>query len=205
VTEVLAFGGTFDPVHNGHLAIARQARAATGAGAVWFVPADLAPLRDAPRATPRQRFDLLDAACAETGEPGLAVLDIAIRRGGVSYTADVMDALRAEHPDSDLAVLIGADAARTINAWHRADDLLRTERFVIVNRTGSPPLHAADLTRLGYADARTTLLSVDSPDVSASDIRRRCARGESLEGLVPEVVAALIERTGMYRQNRDDA
>jgi nicotinic acid mononucleotide adenylyltransferase len=76
---------------------------------------------------------------------------------------------------------------------------------VIVNRTGSPPLDADDLTRLGYAAAHTTLLSVDSPDVSASDIRRRCARGESLEGLVPEVVAALIERTGMYRQNRDDA
>ena len=72
-----------------------------------------------------------------TGMPATTVLDIAVRRGGVSYTADVMDALRAEHPDLDLAVLIGADAARTINQWHRAADLLSAERFVIVNRTGS--------------------------------------------------------------------
>jgi nicotinate-nucleotide adenylyltransferase len=205
VTEVLVFGGTFDPVHNGHLAIARQARAGTGAEAVWFVPAADAPLRDTPRATARERFELLEAACADSGDPGLAVLDIAIRRGGMSYTADVMDALRTEHPDLDLAVLIGADAARTINAWHRAGDLLRTERFLIVNRTGVPTLDAMDLTRLGYAATRTTLLAVDSPDISASDIRSRSAMGESLGGLVPASVAALIERKGLYRQNRDDA
>ena len=95
---VLVFGGTFDPVHNGHLAIARQARIATGSGAVWFVPAALAPLRDPPRATPEERLELLEAACDELDEPGMSVLDLAIRRGGVSYTADVMDALRAEFP-----------------------------------------------------------------------------------------------------------
>jgi nicotinate-nucleotide adenylyltransferase len=205
VTEVLVFGGTFDPVHNGHLAIARQARVGTEAEAVWFVPAALAPLRDPPWASARERFELLEAACADSGDPGMAVLDTAIRRGGLSYTADVMEALRSEHPDLDLAVLIGADAARTINAWHRAGDLLRTERFVIVNRAGVPALDAMDLTRLGYAAARTTLLTVDSPDVSASDIRSRSARGESLVGLVPAAVAALIERKGMYRENRDDA
>ena len=99
---VLVFGGTFDPVHNGHLAIARQARVATGAGAVWFVPAALAPLRDPPRATPEERLELLQAACSVWEEPGMAVLDLAIRRGGVSYTADVMDALRAEFPERDL-------------------------------------------------------------------------------------------------------
>jgi nicotinate-nucleotide adenylyltransferase len=205
VSSVLVFGGTFDPVHNGHLAIARQARAGTGAEAVWFVPAALAPLRDTPHATPQERFELLEAACTDSGEPGLAALDTAIRRGGISYTADVMDALRTEHPDRDLAVLIGADAARTVNSWHRAGDLLRMERFVIVNRTGSPPLDPGEMTRLGYGAARTTLLTVDSPDVSASDIRRRSARRLSLQGLVPDVVASLIERTGMYRQNGDDA
>jgi nicotinate-nucleotide adenylyltransferase len=205
VTSVLVFGGTFDPIHNGHLAIADQARVATGAEAVWFVPAALAPLRDAPEATPEQRFELLEAACIAWGGPGLAVLDIAIRRGGVSYTAEVMDALRAEHPDVDLAVLIGADAARTIHRWHRADHLLGSERFVIVNRTGPPPLNPAEVGGLGFAASRTTLLTVESPDISASDIRRRCARGEPLDGLVPDVVASLIAAKGMYRENRDDA
>lgn len=205
MSSVLVFGGTFDPVHNGHLAIAHQARVATGAEAVWFVPAALAPLRDPPVATPEERFELLEAACDDWGGPDLAVLDIAIRRGGISYTAEVMDALRAEHPDLDLAILIGADAARTISRWHRADDLLRSERFVIVNRTGPPPLEPAEVSGLGFAAARTTLLTLDSPDISASEVRQRCARWESLDGLVPGVVASLIAAKGMYRKNRDDA
>jgi nicotinate-nucleotide adenylyltransferase len=205
MSSILVFGGTFDPVHNGHLAIADQARVATGAEAVWFVPAALAPLRNPPQATPAERFELLEAACDDLGGAGLAVLDIAIRRGGVSYTADVMDALRDARPDQDLAVLIGADAARTINGWRRAADLLHGERFVIVNRTGVPPLDTAEAGRLGFAASRTTLLTLDSPDISASDIRRRCSRGEPLDGLVPAVVATLIAAKGMYRENRDDA
>jgi nicotinate-nucleotide adenylyltransferase len=205
VSSILVFGGTFDPVHNGHLAIADQARVATGAEAVWIVPAALAPLRDPPQATPEERFELLEAACDDWGGVGLAVLDIAIRRGGVSYTADVMDALRDARPDQDLAVLIGADAARTISRWHRAANLLRRERFVIVNRSGVPPLDAAEAGGLGFAVSRTTLLTLDSPDISASDIRRRSARGEPLDGLVPAAVATLIAAKGMYRENRDDA
>ena len=204
MTSILVFGGTFDPVHNGHLAIAGQAREATGADAVWFVPAALAPLREPPVAAAEDRFELLEAACLASG-PGLAVLDVAIRRGGVSFTAEVMEALRAEHPDLDLAALVGADAARTIQQWHRADHLLRSERFVIVNRTGRPALDAAEVGELGFVASRTTLLSVDSPDISASDVRRRCARGEPIDGLVPDVVASLIAAKGMYHENRDDA
>ena len=179
MSSVLVFGGTFDPVHNGHIAVAAQARAAVGADAVWFVPASLAPLRDPPVATPEQRFGLLTAAAG--GETGIEVLDIAIRRGGVSYTAETMEALRGEHPGVEMAVLIGADVARTIGEWHRAEDLLGRERFVVVNRTGPPSLEVAELGSLGYSPSRTTLLSVESPDISASEVRRRCAAGESLE------------------------
>jgi nicotinate-nucleotide adenylyltransferase len=203
VTSVLVFGGTFDPVHNGHLAIARQARAAATADAVWFVPAALAPLREPPFANPEERLELLVAAIDD--EPGLAVLDVAVRFGGISFTADTMDALRGEHPDVNLAVLLGADAARTIGAWTRADDLLRRERFVLVNRTGPPPLTAAELDELGFPPQRTQLLSVESPDISASEVRRRCGRGEALDGLVPDAVASLIVAKGLYRSNRDDA
>jgi nicotinate-nucleotide adenylyltransferase len=203
VSSVLVLGGTFDPVHNGHLAIARQARAATGSDAVWFLPSAIAPLRDAPVATPEQRFELLVAATA--GDNVFRVLDTALQRGGVSYTADLMESLRATHAGDDLAVLVGADAARTIRAWHRAVDLLRAERFVIVNRTGPPPIDPAELAGLGFPSERTTLVTVDSPDISASDIRMRCARGAPLDGLVPDAVASLIAAKGMYRQNRDDA
>ncbi len=200
---VLVFGGTFDPAHNGHIAIATQARAAAGADAVWFVPASVAPLRDPPVATPEQRFELLRAAVR--GVAGVEVLDIAIRRSGVSYTAETMEALHGEHPDVGMAVLIGADVARTIGAWHRAGDLLARERFVVVNRTGRPPLGAAELGALGYPPSRTMLLSVVSPDISASEVRRRCATGESLDGLVPAAVAAMIAADGLYRSGGDDA
>ena len=75
---------------------------------------------------------------------------------------------------------------------------------MIANRSGPPPLTEAEVSRLGYAPSRTTLLTIDSPDISASDVRERCARGESLEGLVPPAVASLIAAKGMYLQNRDD-
>lgn len=203
MTSVLVFGGSFDPVHNGHLSIAAQARKLTGAAEVWFVPAAVAPMRDHLGAPPAERLALLGAATGEQAHT--RVLDLAIRIGGVSYTAETMDALRREHPADELAVLVGADAARTIPAWHRAPDLLAREHFVVVNRTGPPPLDTEELSRLGFVASSTTLLNVDSPNISASEVRERCADGRSLAGLVPDAVAALIAEKGMYHSNLDDA
>ncbi len=203
MTSVLVFGGSFDPIHNGHLSIAAQARELTGAAEVWFVPSAVAPLRDDLAAPPQQRLALLHAAIDEV--PNTRVCDLAVRMGGVSYTAETMEALRREYPANDLVVLVGADAARTIPAWHRAADLLARERFVVVNRTGPPPLDADELQRLGFAPSTTTLLTVDSPNISASEVRERCAGGQSLAGLVPDAVAAMIAVRGMYRSNLDDA
>jgi nicotinate-nucleotide adenylyltransferase len=203
VTSVLVFGGSFDPVHNGHLSIAAQARELTGAAEVWFLPSAIAPMRDHLAAPPEDRLALLRAATKDV--PAARVVDLAVRIGGVSYTAESMDALRREHPGDDLAVLVGADAARTIPAWHRAADLLAREHFVVVNRTGPPPLDMGELRTLGFDDSTTTLLNVDSPNISASDVRERCGAGQSLAGLVPDAVAALIASSAMYRSNRDDA
>ncbi len=203
MTSVLVFGGSFDPVHNGHLSIAAQARELTGAAEVWFVPSAIAPMRDHLAAPPQQRLALLHAAI--DAAPNTRVCDLAVRLGGVSFTAETMDALRREHPADDLAVLVGADAARTLPAWHRAADLLAREHFVVVNRTGPPPLDADELSRLGFAPTTTTLLSVDSPNISASEVRERCAGGQSLAGLVPDAVAAMIAGRAMYRSNPDDA
>ncbi len=203
MTSALVFGGSFDPVHNGHLAIAAQARELAGAAEVWFVPSAIAPMRDHLAAPPQDRLALLVAATGH--EPRMRVLDIAVRMGGVSYTAETMDALRRDHPEMALSVLVGADAGRTIPAWHRAAELLARERFVVVNRTGPPPLDMAELRRIGFAASTTTLLSVNSPDISASEVRERCAGGRSLAGLVPDAVAAMIAANGMYRSNPDDA
>lgn len=203
MTSVLVFGGSFDPVHNGHLSIAKQARELTGAAEVWFVPSAIAPLRDHLAAPPEERLALVRVAAGDMAHT--RVLDVAIRMGGVSYTAETMDALRREYPDDDLAVLVGADAARTLPSWHRAADLLTREHFVVVNRTGPPVLDIDELSSLGFIAGSTTLLSVDSPNISASEVRERCAGGQSLAGLVPDAVAALIAGSGMYRSNPDDA
>ncbi len=203
MSRALVFGGSFDPVHNGHLAIAAQARDHSGADEVWFVPAAIAPMRDHLAAPPEERLALLRTAVQ--GVSRARVLDLAVRSGGVSYTIDTMEALHREHPATGLAVLIGADVARTIRAWHRSAELLAGEDFVVVNRTGPPPLDLDELHALGYDTERTRLLTVDSPDISASEIRGRCARGESIAGLVPDSVAAMIAATAMYRPKRDDA
>jgi nicotinate-nucleotide adenylyltransferase len=194
--RVIVFGGTFDPVHLGHLSTAEQVRASTGADEVWFVPAAIPPQRAPAIAPADARLAMLRAAVAN--RPGLRVLDDEIRRGGVSHTADTMDALHTAHPEEKMSILLGADAARTIAAWPRAAELLGRERFIIMNRSGVKPLDAKELKRLGYEPARTSLIEVDSPPVSASEVRRRVAAGESLEGLVPPAVAALIDGLGLY-------
>jgi nicotinate-nucleotide adenylyltransferase len=203
MTSALVFGGSFDPVHNGHLAIAAQARDQSGADEVWFVPAAIAPMRDHLAAPPEERLALLRTAVL--GMSQARVLDLAVRSGGISYTVDTMHALHHDHPATGLAVLLGADVARTIRAWHRSADLLAGERFVVVNRTGPPPLDLDELRAIGYHAERTMLLTVDSPNISASEIRSRCGRGKSIAGLVPEAVAAMIAATAMYRSKRDDA
>jgi len=197
--HVVVFGGTFDPVHIGHLSTAEQVLERIGADEVWFVPAAQPPQRPPAVAPAEARLAMLRAATAN--RPGLRVLDDEVRRGGVSHTADTMDLLHRAHRQSELSILFGADAARTIAAWPRAADLLARERFIIMNRSGVKSLDAREAEQLGYDPARTMLIQVDSPPVSASEVRRRVAAGESLDGLVPPPVAALIDERGLYHSS----
>ena len=194
--HVVVFGGTFDPVHNGHLSTAQQVLERSAADELWFVPAAIAPQRTPAIASAQARLAMLRAATA--GRPWMRVLDDEVRRGGVSHTADTMDALHREYPGVRMSILLGADAARTISAWPRAHDLLARERFTIMNRSGAAPLDARSAAELGYDPARTAFVEVESPHVSASEVRRRVAAGESLDDLVPPQVAALIEKLGLY-------
>ena len=195
--RAIVFGGTFDPVHLGHLAVAEQVLARSGAGALWFVPADVPPLRPPALATLPERIAMLRAAAQ--GQRAYAVLDTEMRRGGVSYTSATIAQLHAERPDAELAILLGADAARTIARWPGHEQLLSDEHFVIVNRTGAAPFDRVDATAAGYDPARTAILEIQSPPISASEVRRRAAAGEPLDGLVAPPVAALIRELGLYR------
>lgn len=194
--RVVLLGGTFDPIHNGHIAVADQARELIDADEVWLIPAGIPPHRGATAASADDREAMVRAAAAT--RPALRVLDLELRRPGPSYTSTTVQELLAEHPEVEQWFLLGADAAREIRSWHRLGDLLDMARFLIVNREGALHLTDADAAALGFDPARTRVVHVDSPPISATDVRRRAAAGEPLDGLVPPEVAKLIVERGLY-------
>jgi nicotinate-nucleotide adenylyltransferase len=195
--RVVVLGGTFDPIHAGHVGILEQVRAAVDADEAWLIPTGLPPHRRPAHASTEDRLAMTRAAVA--GHPNVRVLDLEARRPGPSYTIDTLDELEREHPDTQIWLTLGADAAREVGHWDRVGDLLDRGRFVLVNRNGVPPLDEAEARRLGFDPERTRLIHVDSPPVSATEIRRRVAAGDSVEGMVTPAVAELIAARGLYR------
>ncbi len=195
--RVAVLGGTFDPVHNAHLVLASGARDAIGADEAWLVPAHTPALRDEPVAPAHLRLAMLETAVRST--PGVAVLDVELRRRGRSYTIDTLEALREKYPDREPWWVVGADAARRIHEWHRSDELLATICLVVVQRAGSPPFAEAQARALGLDLGRTVVLQLTPPPVSASEVRSRVAQGKPITGLVPAAVADIIAASGLYR------
>lgn len=194
--RIMLFGGTFDPVTTGHMVVAGEAQRMLEPDEFWFLVDNVPGERRTVHAPAGVRLEMVRAAIA--GEPRFTLSDLEIRRGGVTYTAETMEQLHGMRPNDEFDLLVGADSARTIAAWRYGDRLLQRERFVIVNRTGEPPLTMEEAAAVGYDPQRTRLLEIASPHVSASDVRRRVARGQSLDGYVPDAVAAIIRRQGLY-------
>ena len=195
--RVAVLGGTFDPIHRGHLAIAEQVGRELGAAEIWLVPTSVPPHRGPASASPQDRLDMVAAAAAE--HPGMRVLDLELRRDGPSYTVDTLAELEAWRPDAEIWLILGADAAREFPNWHRREALERNARFVLVNRTGVRGLDAAEAARLGFEPSRTRICQVTSPEISATEVRHRARVGEGLDELVPEAVAAIIVDRGLYK------
>jgi nicotinate-nucleotide adenylyltransferase len=190
------FGGTFDPFHLGHLAVAEQAREGILAAETWVVPAGHPPHRGPVHAGPADRLAMCRAGTEDLAR--IRVLDLELRRPGPSYTVDTMRDLAAAHPELELWVVLGADAARQVPAWHGAEELQAGFRFVLVNRTGESSIRHPEAVALGFRPDRTRVVGIHSPDISATEIRARAAAGEPLDGLVSPAVAAVIARLGLY-------
>jgi nicotinate-nucleotide adenylyltransferase len=190
-------GGTFDPVHNGHLAAAGQLRSAADLDQVWLMPNATPPHRSAaPVASAADRMRMVELAVA--GHPGLRASRIEVDRGGISYTVDTMRQLAREFPAHRFAFLLGSDAALQIRSWHEADALLAQASFVIFNRPETA-LAPQTLHELGFAPARSRVVHVDTPTVAAHHVRDRLARGVSIDDLVPALVADYIRAHALYR------
>jgi len=202
---MLLFGGTFDPVHNGHLIVARAAAEELGFARVTLIPANNPPHKPPACAPAADRLAMLGLAVQ--GDGLFDVCDLELRRSGPSYTLDTLKALRRQLGEVSLHWLIGADMLADLPDWHRADEVLSLVRIVVAARPaerGTVDDVLAGLSgRLGEQHIRRLregILHMPLIDISSSDIRRRVAAGQSVRYLVPEGVARYVADHGLYRQ-----
>lgn len=198
-------GGTFDPIHYGHLRPAVEVRAALALEHVRMIPARVSPLRDAPSAAPADRLAMLRAAVAEQAD--LVVDDRELGRDGPSYTVDTLDALAADLPDATLFLVMGADAFAEFERWHRWEAIVARAHLVVTHRPGTRltvPRALADAVTedpaaLDAAPAGAVWLQpVTQLDISATGIRALAAAGGDLRYLMPEGARRHLEEHRLY-------
>lgn len=193
------FGGTFDPVHLGHLILAERCRDECGLDEVWFVPASSPPHKDDSSITPAQaRAEMLEFAIA--GCPHFAVSRIELEREGPSYTVDTLQQLVDEGADRELFLLIGADSLHDFGSWREPERIAQLATVVAVNRGREPLPNAAETTAaLGEQIAsRVVHLNIPPIDVSATEIRERIKSERTIRFLTPRAVEAYIRENQLY-------
>ncbi|WP_152397058.1 nicotinate-nucleotide adenylyltransferase [Paenibacillus guangzhouensis] len=192
--KVGLFGGTFDPIHIGHLLLAEHACEALAFDAVWFMPAADPPHKSRqPLATGVQRLEMIRLAIE--GNALFHVTDIEMERGGVSYTIDTIEELQRRFPDHAFSFLMGADMVNYLPKWHRIDELAERINFVGVGRPGTTlqldhlPAHIRD---------QVTMLEVPLFELSSTTIRERVSEDKSIRYRVPDRVHEFIQRNDLY-------
>jgi nicotinate-nucleotide adenylyltransferase len=196
------FGGTFDPVHYGHLLIAEQAREQAELDEVWFVPAARPPHKSDRPVTPfDRRAEMLSLALAGH-EDRFRVLPIEKDRPGPSFTADTLDALHAEHPQHDFFLILGADALKDVPIWHDPLRIIDRATILAAGRPGHQIWTSAELAAaLGVETKRVRVRTVEVPliEISSQDLRRRAAEGRSLLFQLPRAVEVYLREKKLYR------
>jgi len=194
-------GGTFDPIHNGHVAAAAAAQGTLGLDTISLIPSHTPPHRHDPvGATGEQRFEMVRLAAAE--HPGWTASRIELDREGPSYTYDTLVTL-SESKGTQIFFITGADAFAEIATWTRYPAVLDLANFVVVSRPGITLDSLRGRVPSAFAvrsstKTRVILVEADTPDVSSTDIRRRVRAGQSLSGFVPDSVARFIAEHRLY-------
>ncbi len=184
------FGGTFDPVHIGHLVTAVNVRHALGLDRVLLVVAN-DPWQKVDHVVTPAADRLAMVHAAVDGMTGVEACDLEVRRGGPSYTADTLAELAGAHPGAELHLVVGSDAASGLATWHRIDEVREQCQLVVVTRPGATDLAPPE----GW---RHTVVEVPRLEVSSTDLRARAGDGRPLEWLVPDRVVQVIRERRLY-------
>jgi nicotinate-nucleotide adenylyltransferase len=202
-------GGTFNPPHVGHLALARHAREELGLELVVLMPVH-APHKDSV-SDPGPEHRLAMCRLATEDQPGMSTCSLEVRRGGPSFTADTLAEIHASHPQAELTFIVGADTARTLPSWHEPARVMRLARLAIADREGAE--HEQVLSALASIGGGGESLEGDpsaphflamSPiDASSSLIRSRVAEGAAIEDLVGRAVAGYIAEHRLYKTEEE--
>lgn len=198
------FGGTFDPIHYGHLILAEQCREQVGLDRVWFVPAGDPPHKRGRVLTPaKRRVEMIEMAIA--GHEHFALSTLEIDRAGLSFTVETLEQFREEDPDRELFFLIGSDSLADLPTWREPNRIAELATLVVVTRPEVPPADwDALIPLLGegkIAEIKDHVVEMPLIGISSSDLRRRVRKGRSIRYLLPRAVECSIEEHGLYRDN----
>jgi nicotinate-nucleotide adenylyltransferase len=217
ITPIGILGGTFDPIHNGHLRIAQEALEQCELSQVRFVPTGTPPHRPAPKATAQARWEMVRLAVSGNSDFLVDVREVF--RTDPCYTVDTLAALRAElGSQQPLCLILGGDAFLQLHTWHEWKRLFDLAHIVVLQRAGGRPLgnamneadaalqaeyraRLAPAARALHESPSGTIFAADMPalEISSTDIRRRCAEGRSVRYLLPDAVVNHIDTHSLYR------
>ncbi|ANY70100.1 nicotinate (nicotinamide) nucleotide adenylyltransferase [Paenibacillus sp. BIHB 4019] len=193
-------GGTFDPIHLGHLIAAETARTSCGLDEVWFIPSFLPPLKShEPGEHSELRLQMVQEAIK--GNPHFRAMDIELARGGLSYSIDTVLELRQLHPHDSFSYIIGTDRINDLSGWHRIEELAERVAFIGLNREGTES-EAGELP--DYLQQRLTYINMPPIGISSTAIREAIQAGGSFRYLVPEAVFHFITGRGLYGARSND-
>ncbi len=192
--KIGVLGGTFDPIHNGHLVLAEQVREKLKLDRVVFIPCFSPPHKTKRKLSPaKDRFRMTELAVQDNS--AFLVSDMELKRKGLSYTVDTLRQLRRAYPESGIYFLTGSDVLDEIHTWKDPEGIYKLAKMVIATRPGFDHFDPED-----HFARRSIIVPITRVDVSASQIRRRVKRGKSIRYLVPPKVEEYIKRKKLYRR-----